>query len=225
MSEGLDSFEDHEKLELVLHYPIKRKDTNGTAHGLLARFGTLSEVFDASVQELCEVEDVGRSAALFLRLIYGIGTRYIADRCCGSSDGASTVDAVGMRYAAEHAADDGDRYSVVMFDDELCVLGAETLQSSDTTVCDIDAGAVARLLFRSGCHRFMIVRNIHGGIGEPSMDDRYLASALISMFAPIGRELIEYIVVSHDGYYPVLRYFSDFETDARDICEPPEWRY
>ena len=47
---GLDSFADHEALELLLFYAIPRRDTNPTAHLLLQKFGSLEGVFSASVE-------------------------------------------------------------------------------------------------------------------------------------------------------------------------------
>ena len=42
--EGLNTFEEHQVLELALFYAIPRKDTNPVAHRLLKRFGSLAEV-------------------------------------------------------------------------------------------------------------------------------------------------------------------------------------
>ena len=51
LQHGLDSFADHEVLELLLFYAIPRRDTNETAHRLLEHFGTLKGVLMASVEE------------------------------------------------------------------------------------------------------------------------------------------------------------------------------
>lgn len=66
---GLDSFQDHEVLELLLFYAIPRRDVNETAHLLLNRFGTLAGVLDASEEELCQIPGVGPGVSHFLNLI------------------------------------------------------------------------------------------------------------------------------------------------------------
>ena len=48
LKEGLDGFQDHEILELLLYQSIPRKDTNKIAHKLLLAFGNLSNVINAS---------------------------------------------------------------------------------------------------------------------------------------------------------------------------------
>ena len=59
LQHGLDSFAEHEVLELLLFYAISRRDTNETAHRLINTFGSLGGVFGASVEELQRVEGVG----------------------------------------------------------------------------------------------------------------------------------------------------------------------
>ena len=66
---GLDAFAPHEALELLLYYAIPRVDTNGMAHALLRRFGSLDGVFRAPVEELMQVEGIGENAALLIRLV------------------------------------------------------------------------------------------------------------------------------------------------------------
>ena len=60
--EGLDHFSDIQALELLLFYGIPRVDTNPIAHALLDRFGSLSQVLEASPEELMKVPGVGENA-------------------------------------------------------------------------------------------------------------------------------------------------------------------
>ncbi len=69
LATGLEGFQDHEVLEFLLYYAIPRRDVNETAHLLLNRFGTLSAVLDAPVEDLCSVPGVGPGTAHFLNLI------------------------------------------------------------------------------------------------------------------------------------------------------------
>lgn len=68
-SEGLDGFEDHMILELLLFQAIPRVDTNPIGHRLLERFGSLENVFSASVEDLCGVEGVGPKTAEMLKSV------------------------------------------------------------------------------------------------------------------------------------------------------------
>ena len=65
---GLEPFADHEALELLLYYAIPRRDTNPIAHALMERYGSLTAVLDAPVEDLQKVEGIGESAAILLKL-------------------------------------------------------------------------------------------------------------------------------------------------------------
>lgn len=60
---------DHELLEILLFSAYPRINTNPIAHNLLEKFGTLSGVFNASVEQLVSVNGVGESTALFIKCV------------------------------------------------------------------------------------------------------------------------------------------------------------
>ena len=55
---GLDNFDDHSVLELLLFYAVPRRDVNELAHALLDHFGTLDAVFEASCEDMMRVPGV-----------------------------------------------------------------------------------------------------------------------------------------------------------------------
>ena len=65
---GLDVFQDYEALELLLFYAVPRKDTKPIAKNLIASFGGLPAVLDATVEELTEA-GLSRNAAILLKLV------------------------------------------------------------------------------------------------------------------------------------------------------------
>ena len=56
---GLEGFQPHEVLELLLSETIPRKDVNPLAHALIDRFGSFSGVLNAGREELMQVPGVG----------------------------------------------------------------------------------------------------------------------------------------------------------------------
>lgn len=74
---GLDGFNDHNALEMLLFYAVPRKDTNELAHRLLKQFGSLASVFEAKHEELMRVDGIGENAATLIKLIPEISRRYL----------------------------------------------------------------------------------------------------------------------------------------------------
>ena len=54
---GVETMLDYEILELLLFYGIPYKNTNIIAHQLVNTFGSISSVFDASVENLNDIID------------------------------------------------------------------------------------------------------------------------------------------------------------------------
>lgn len=61
-------FDTYELLEMLLYYVVPYRDTNPIAKRLLAAFGSLDGVFNASVSELSEVDGIGEKCAEFISL-------------------------------------------------------------------------------------------------------------------------------------------------------------
>ena len=66
---GFSQLEEHKLLELMLFYSIPREDTNELAHKLLNEFGTLDELFKASIDRLKRVDGVGDNTAVMIATI------------------------------------------------------------------------------------------------------------------------------------------------------------
>ncbi len=76
---GLDVFEPHEVLEVLLYYAIPQRNTNDIAKRLIDRYGSLSAVLDASAESL---KDAGLTEhqALYLKLFPDVSRLYLVDK-------------------------------------------------------------------------------------------------------------------------------------------------
>lgn len=78
---NISSLEPHEIIELILNFSIIRKNTNPLAHQLLNEFGSIANVIDTDFSKLIEVEGLGESSAMLLKLIPALGNAYANSRC------------------------------------------------------------------------------------------------------------------------------------------------
>lgn len=121
---GLDDFEDHVILELLLFQSIPRRDTNPLAHRLLDQFGSLLEVLKAPEDRLLQVQGVGKVTARMLCAIYGQMLFRILNEGASSNADVSrlafaaewhmrffpngAVSVFSERHAIDYVSDDGD---------------------------------------------------------------------------------------------------------------------
>lgn len=63
---------DYELFELLLSYAIPRRDVRPLARGLIAHFGTLSQVLSAPVEDLESYDGIGHNTAVFIKTLHAL---------------------------------------------------------------------------------------------------------------------------------------------------------
>lgn len=76
-TEGLQTFQPHEVLELLLMQIVPQKNVNPIAHGLIQRFGSVDAVLHAPVEELIKEEGIGETSAAWLKVVGELAQEYI----------------------------------------------------------------------------------------------------------------------------------------------------
>ena len=69
LKNGFEGYAPHEVLEMLLYNALPRRDTNELAHRLVNRFGSVSEVLNAEVEELTSEKGVTLNVAVYLKEI------------------------------------------------------------------------------------------------------------------------------------------------------------
>ena len=68
MAGGADPLPDYELLELLLFRSLPRRDVKPIAKRLIARFGSFAEVLSAPVERLMEIDGIGESTAIDIKI-------------------------------------------------------------------------------------------------------------------------------------------------------------
>lgn len=68
------SLNEHQVLEILLYFALRRIDTNVISHRLINKFGSFKNVFAASEKELMQVRGVGEKTAQFIKEVSEIIT-------------------------------------------------------------------------------------------------------------------------------------------------------
>ena len=79
LASGLESFQNHEVLELLLFYGVPYRDTNELAHRLIDTFGGFANVLEADYADLVAQPGISGHTAVLLRLIRDVCRRYEAE--------------------------------------------------------------------------------------------------------------------------------------------------
>lgn len=199
LQHGLDSFADHEVLELLLFYAIPRKDTNPIAHALMDRFGSLDAVLSAPVEELCRVEGVGPAAAALLKLtpqVYRRSRMAAAERERVLNSSQRAGDYLLELFTGETAE--------VLY--ELCLdrkgklLACRRVGEGGVSSINVDLRKIVENALLTGASGVILSHNHPSGIALPSPDDCAATVRVKEALKTVGLVLVDHIVVA-DGDY------------------------
>ena len=197
LKSGLDAFADHEALELLLYYAIPRRDTNPIAHALMERYGSLSAVLAAPVEDLKKVEGVGESAAILLKLapqLYRKAKMSDAEQ----ETILSSVERVGAYLLERFAGEKNEVVYQLCLDRKGKLLVCKKLGEGGVTSADLDIRRLVENALLTGASAVVLAHNHPSGVALPSRDDYAATDRAKTALAVVGVALTDHIIVA-DG--------------------------
>lgn len=186
---------DHNILELLLFYSIPRKDTNELAHKLIAEFGSLSRVFDATYEQLLDVEGIGESSALLISMLPGICRRYIKGKTQGKINLADPADAQNYLKDKFYGCKTEVFYLLCLDSSGNLINCSELGEGTSGTVL-VDKRNAMQIAFRNDADKVILAHNHPKGIAAPSKKDLELTRDFSSIFSSVGIRVVDHIIVA-----------------------------
>ena len=197
LSGGLEQFADHEALELLLYYAIPRRDTNPIAHALMERYGSLSAVLTAPVEDLQKVEGIGESAAILLKLapqLYRKAKLSDAEQ----ETVLSSVERVGAYLLERFAGEKNEVVYQLCLDRKGRLLACKKLGEGGIASADLDVRRLVENAILTGASAVILSHNHPSGVALPSRDDYAATDRAKAALNVVGVALTDHIIVA-DG--------------------------
>ena len=196
---GLENFDDHTALELLLFYALPRMDTNRLAHQLLEAFGTLDGVLDAAPEELMRVEGIGENAAALIRLIPAMAARYMESKSRVGSI-LATPEAAGAYVMPYFMGSREERILMVCMDAKMKALDCRVLATGDVTTANVSVRKVVEFAVKRNAPTVLMAHNHVGGLALPSKEDVESTLRLRELLRGVGITLVDHIVVADNDF-------------------------
>ena len=211
LEEGLDGFTQIQALELLLFYCIPQKDTNPLAHALLDRFGSLSQVLEAPVEELRKVPGVGAHTAIFLHLITEAGRFYLVNRSSQENI------LLSLESCAEYMLPfffgrKVETVYLLCLDAKCKVLCCKEIGEGSVNAAGISVRRVVETALNAGASTVVLAHNHPSGLALPSAEDIQTTRRVALALSAVEIHLADHIVVADGDYVSMVQSGHRFDT-------------
>lgn len=199
LSSELESFAPHEALELLLYYAIPRRDTNPIAHALMERYGSLSAVLNAPVEDLKKVEGIGERAAVLIHMVAQLSRKASIDDAAQETVLSSSQRA-GKYLLTRFEGKKRELVYQLCLDQKGKLLACKLLGEGGVTAAAVDIRQVVENAILTSASAVILSHNHPSGIALPSPEDYGVTDRVKTALATIGVKLADHIIVA-DGDY------------------------
>jgi DNA repair protein RadC len=195
---GLGALPDYELLELFLYRSIPRADVKPLAKRLLARFGGLTGVLAAPIEDLRTLPGVGEAVALDLKLMQEaalrMGRETLAKRPLISSWSALLA---YVRTGLAH--EPREQFRVLFLDKKNQLIADEMLGRGTVDHAPVYPREVARRALELSASALILLHNHPSGDPAPSAADIDMTRQLVEAVRVLGIAVHDHLVVGRDG--------------------------
>jgi len=199
LEEGLDNFQPHEILELLLFYAIPRKDTNQLAHMLIQKYGSISAVFETDPHELAAIKGIGEKCSIMLSLIPAVARVYLKNRAGDKPIIDSTFKA-GQYAISLFTGRIYEFFYVISLDTHNRVNHASVINKGTIDQAVVYPRLVVETALRHKAYSVILAHNHPGGKLFPSSADIESTQKLLAALASISIRVYDHIIVAGNKY-------------------------
>ena len=197
VKDGFEHFEPHNILEMALFYSSPRQDTNGLAHELIARFGSLAAVCDAPYDALRRVPGVGDETAIFLKMLPEFARMYTQSKQEARPLLTEPEDAeafFGPRFIGRTV----EVFMAAFLNGRGELIGADVFSEGIDSAVLMDVKAVARRAIALSAAAVVVAHNHPYGFAVPSAQDIVMTDRLAAALNAVGVQLCDHLIFSRD---------------------------
>lgn len=195
---GLDGFLDYEIIELLLTFGTPRRDCKQPAKEVVAKFKGLIGALNASLEELQQVNGIGPSNAIGIKLFQEISKRYAKEKITPNTllDSPQLV----FEYLREKIGKEKKEHFTI-----ICLDIRNNLLADDVSIGTLSASLVhPREVFKkailNNASHVVIAHNHPSGNPSPSEEDVLTTKRLVEAGKILGIAVIDHIIVTQNAF-------------------------
>jgi DNA repair protein RadC len=195
LSRGADALSDAELLSLLVGHGVAGLTAVDVAHGLLARFGSLTGLLGAPVAEVGSVRGVGPAKSAALAAMVELVRRSLIE-VAAERDALQSPQAVRDYLRLALAARPYEVFVGLFLDSQNRLLAAEELFRGTLAQTSVYPREVVKAALARNAAAMIFAHNHPSGLAEPSRADELLTLALKQALSLVDVRTLDHFVVA-----------------------------
>ncbi len=196
LNEGIDNFNHHQALELLLFYAFPQRDTNPIAHKLIDQFGSISAVFDAPIVQLKRFGLTDNTIAL-LKLIPDFSRIYNMDRTDYNSKRIE-ISELCEYFRPKFIGRTNEVLYLLLMDGKYKELYCGIVSKGSINTTDVPITKIIENAVYYNAEYVAIAHNHPDGIALPSQADIKTTKTIYDTLKLMNKHLVDHIIVCDD---------------------------
>ncbi len=191
---------EHKILEYMLTFVQPYRDVNPLAHALIAEFGSLSNVLDASIENLLKVKGVGEVTASFLNFQAQLPQIYKLSK---SHNKARIITPVQVVEYLASVVDftPTEKFYIICLNAKGEVMCFKSLGAGSVNKLYVNNRELVQQVLKYPTHTAVICHTHPHGMPEPSSDDLAFTKEIFALLRNLGIRLCDHVILSPDGHF------------------------
>ena len=211
---GMDVYEPHQVLEMLLFYAIPQRDTNPIAHRLLDRFGDLPSVLDADYEELCKVKGVSEHTATLLVLCGQLLSRYHKEK---TKKTRFTAHSEIVEFLEKQLLNEKrEKVLLLSLNNRAKFINCTTVYTGTLTSSEANTRELVQTALLDQATAVVVAHNHPVGYALPSEEDIATTQAFLPAFKMMQIKVLDHVIVSPNGSYSMREspYYAPLFTEV-----------
>lgn len=204
LQNGLDNFDEHQTLELLLFYCIPRRDTNPVAHRLIDRFHSFAGVLDAPASELRMVDGVDDGTITFLSLLRETIRYYEVSRAVAPCI-LDTLDACCQYLLPKFYNRRNETVLLLCLDAKCKVLCCYEVGEGSVNSAAIPIRRVVEMALAANATSVVLAHNHPSGVALPSDEDICTTIRVGKALNAVEIQLADHVVVADEDAVSMIQ--------------------
>lgn len=211
LKHGLETFSEHQILEMALFFALPHVDTNEMAHHLINKAGSFTRVFEMSKEQMETVSGIKDNASTFLKFLEAF-TKYYMNRVnFENAKKGMTYDEIGEFFVRSFINEKKEIFKACFFDENNNLIGQTVLGVGNTYSVNISFRDLVDEIIKVGAKKVALAHNHPTFSLIPSIDDATSTRSLRNMLFQMEVELIENFIICKDKYVGIIKFNEKYE--------------